>query len=142
MGPNAVANPAALVAALKSAQPAQKPGTPFERLNPDQQALEHIKAASVSLERATQFTNDQPMQMTLNAMIGTLNKALLKFDGTAVMQSLQEAAQSFPPTGAPGPMGSPPPPGPMGGPPQMGMGAPAVPPQPGMGGPPQMPPAA
>ncbi len=133
MGPNAVQNPAALVAALKQAQPAQKPGTPIERLNPDQQALEHIKAAAVSLERATQFTNDQPMQMTFNAMIGTLNKALLKFDGQAVMASLQEATQSFPPTGAPGLAGGPPPPGPP------GLGAPAVPQAPPMGGSPPMP---
>jgi hypothetical protein len=137
MGPNAVANPAALVAALKQAQPPQKPGTPFERLNPDQQALEHIKSAAVSLERATQFTNDQPMLMVWNAMIGTLNKALLKFDGTAVMASLQESVQSFPPTGAPGPMGGQPPPGPP------GLGAPAVPQAPPMGGPqPPMPGAA
>lgn len=129
MGPQAVANPAALISALKSQQPPANPATPFERLNPDQQALEHIKAAAVSLERATQFTNDMPMQMTINAMIGTLNKALLKFDGQQVMQSLRESVQTFPPIGAPGPggaqvpgqIGAPAPPGPPAAPQAPGM---------------------
>jgi hypothetical protein len=105
MGPQAVQNPAALMAALKAQQPPSNPATPFERLNPDQQALEHVKAAAVSLERATQFTNDMPMQMTFNAIIGTLNKALLKFDGQQVMNGLRESVQTFPPIGAPGPVG-------------------------------------
>lgn len=131
MGPNAVQNPAALVSALKAQQPPANPATPFERLNPDAQALEHIKAASVSLERATQFTNDQPMLMVFNAILGTLNKALLKFDGTSVMQSLAESVSSFPPTGAPGMAGGPQPPGQPGvpaAPPQLG--APGLTPQP------------
>jgi hypothetical protein len=131
MGPQAVQNPAALIAALKSQQPPSNPTTPFERLNPDQQALEHIKAAAVSLERSIQFTNDMPMQMTLNAMIGTLNKALLKFDGQQVMQSLRESVQTFPPIGAPGPggaqvpgqTGAPAPPGPPAAPQAMGLPA-------------------
>jgi hypothetical protein len=133
MGPNAVANPAALVAALKSQQPPQNPKTPLERLNPDQQALEHIKAASVSLERAQQFTNDTHMLLAFNAIGGVLTKALLRFDGAAVVQALQEAVQSFPPMVAPAPGG-----GPMGpqGAPTQSQGGGTMPP----GAPPAAPP--
>jgi hypothetical protein len=101
MGPNSVSDPAALVSALKSQQPAQNPRTPLERLNPDQQILENIKAASVSLERAQQFTNDQNLILVLNAMGGVLSKALLKFDGQAVMDALRDAVSTFPPPVAP-----------------------------------------
>ena len=131
MGPAAVQNPAALIGALKAQQPPANPRTPLERVNPDSQALEHIKAASVSLERATQFTNDPQMLLTFNAILGTLNKALLKFDGQQVMQSLQEAIGSFPPPVAPGMAGGPQPPQPS---PGLGAGAPAAPPQ-GLGAP-------
>jgi hypothetical protein len=134
IGPNAVQNPAALVSALKSQAPPSNPRTPLERLNPDQQALEHIKAASVSLERAQQFTNDPNMILVLNAMGGTLSKALLKFDGQTVMQSLQEATQSFPPAVAPAQAGS----SPGASPAMPGQGAPPAAP-PGMAAPPSMP---
>ena len=102
MGPNQVTDPSKLVSALRSQQPAANPRTPLERLNPDQQILENIKAASVSLERAQQFTNDQNLLMVLNAMGGVLSKALLKFDGTQVMEALRDAVSTFPPPAAPG----------------------------------------
>lgn len=138
-GPNSVANPAALVSALRSQQPANNPRTPFERLNPDQQVLENIKAASVSLERAQQFTNDTNMLQVLNAMGGVLSKALLKFDGTQVMDAMRDAVSQFPPPVAPGmgaaPSGAPgvalaaPPAAPPGG------AIPQAAPTPGPGGP-------
>jgi hypothetical protein len=112
MGPNAVQNPAALLSALKSQQPPPNPSTPTERVNPDQQALEHVKAAQVSLERAKAYTNDPHMLMVFDVIAGTLTKALLKFDGAAVLQALQQSVSSV---GAPAPgMGGPP----LGGPPQ------------------------
>jgi hypothetical protein len=134
MGPTSVADPAKLVAALKGQQPAANPKTPLERLNPDQQILENIKAASVSLERAQQFTNDQNLLMVLNAMGGVLSKALLKFDGQEVMNALRDAVATFPPPVAPGvgaapgqPQGSPGAPPPMSGP-AAPAGMPAPPP--------------
>ena len=145
MGPNAVSNPAALISALKTQQPPTNPKTPLERLNPDQQALEHLKAASVSLERAQQYTNDEHMILVLSAVGGVLTKALLRFDGQAVMGALREAVQSFPPPVAPGMAGPQPPPmgaagpgpqpgAPMGAPGGMSPGgAPAAPPPPGGG---------
>lgn len=116
--------------ALRSQQPPRNPATPLERVNPDQQALEHIKSAAVSLDRAQQFTNDSHMLMVLNIMSGTLNKALLKFDGSAVLQSLQEAIQSVAPAAGPAPGQTPPSPMQMGGqvPPMSGGGLPAAPP--------------
>lgn len=102
MGPNSVQNPQALISALGSQQPPANPKTPLERLNPDQQVLENVKAASVSLERAQQFTNDTNMLMVFNAIGGTLSKALLKFDGTEVMAALRDAVGQFPPPVAPG----------------------------------------
>lgn len=132
MGPNAVADPAKLLAALKSQQPPVNPTTPQERVNPDQQALEHVKAAQVSLERAKAYTNDPHMLMVFDIVGGTLTKALLKFDGAAVLQSLQESLQSVSPMGAPAPGigGQPPQQPPMGGQPQLGaQAAPAPMPQ-------------
>jgi preprotein translocase subunit SecD len=145
MGPASVADPAALVSALKSQQPASNPKTPLERLNPDQQILENIKAASVSLERAQQFTNDDNLIMVLNAMGGVLSKALLKFDGQQVMQALRDAVGTFPPPVAPG-MGAAPgaqapgaPGAPPGAPPAATAGMPSQPPAaaPSPGVPPQ-----
>lgn len=129
MGPNAVQNPAALLSALKTQQPPPNPATPAERINPDQQALEHVKAAQVSLERAKAYTNDPHMQMVFDVVGGTLTKALLKFDGAAVLQSLAEAVQSVSPMGAPAPGmgGQPPQQPPMGGPQGLPMGAQAAP---------------
>jgi len=129
MGPNAVSNPAALIGALKSQQPAPNPTTPNERVNPDQQVLEHIKAAQVSMDRAKAYTNDEHIKLALDVMSGTLTKAMLKFDGMSVLQSLQQAVQSLPPMVAPAPGGLQTPGGPPGGGPMMG--APAAPPQPG-----------
>lgn len=102
MGPASVADPAALVNALKSQQGPANPKTPLERLNPDQQLLENVKAASVSLERAQQFTNDDNAILVLNAMGGVLSKMLLKFDGSEVMNALRDAVATFPPPVAPG----------------------------------------
>jgi len=132
MGPSDISNPSALVAALKSQAPPANPKTLLERLNPDQQALEHIKSASVSLERAGQFTNDPHMLIALSAIGGVLTKALLKFDGQSVLGALTEAVQQFPPAiaSAPGagPTGpQPPPPGGMPQGMQPGAGAPAAP---------------
>ena len=136
-GPNTVANPAALIKALGSQQPPGNPRTPLERLNPDQQVLENIKSASVSLERAQQFTNDTNMLMVLNAMSGTLGKALLKFDGQQVMDALRESVATFPPPVAQGmgaaPSGAPGPQGPPAAPP--GGAIPQAAPTPGPGGP-------
>lgn len=117
MGPASVADPAALVNALKSQQGPANPKTPLERLNPDQQLLENVKAASVSLERAQQFTNDDNAILVLNAMGGVLSKMLLKFDGSEVMNALRDAVATFPPPVAPG-MGAAPPgaPAPQGAP--------------------------
>lgn len=126
MGPNAVSNPGQLMQALQGQQPPTNPQTPAERLNPDQQVLEHIKSAQVSIDRARAYTNDEMMLQVFDIIAGTLSKALLKFDGGEVLQSLQGAAQSIPPMGAAAPGGMPPGP-PMGGPPQAG---------PPMGGPP------
>lgn len=134
MGPNAVGNPAALMSALKSQQPAPNPTTPAERVNPDQQVLEHVKAAQVSLDRAKAFTNDTHMQMVFDIISGTLTKALLKFDGMQTMQALQQAVQSIPPMVAPAPGASPGMPGqPPSGPPIGGApgGVPAAPAQAG-----------
>lgn len=131
MGPNAVSDPSALMSALQSQQPPSNPSTPAERTNPDQQALEHIKAAQVSLQRAHAYTNDQHMLAVFDVMEGTLKKALLKFDGSEVLQSLVQAVQSLPPMLAAAPGGQQPPM--MGGQPGMpGM-------QPGMGAPPSGP---
>jgi hypothetical protein len=131
-GPNNVVNPTALLASLKSQAPAANPKTPLERLNPDQQVLENVKAASVSLERAQQFTNDNNMLLVFNAIGGVLSKALLKFDGQQVMQALQEAVQTFPPPVAPAGAGGP-----------QAPGAPAIPPQmPSAQAAPQAPPVA
>lgn len=133
MGPSAVTNPEALVRALGSQQPAANPKTPLERLNPDQQVLENVKAASVSLERAQQFTNDQNMIMVFNAMGGTLSKALLKFDGTEVMAALRDAVAQFPQPVAPG-VGAAPQGAPQAGlpvPPAATAGMPSQPPAPG-----------
>lgn len=102
LGPMAVQNPGQLLSSLKAAAPPPNPTTPLERLNPDQQALEHVKSASVSLERAQQFTNDPLILQALNLMAGTCTKILLKFDGQQVVQFLQEGVQSFPPGVAPG----------------------------------------
>lgn len=132
VGPNSVQDPQALIAALRSQQPASNPTTTPERLNPDKEALEKIKAAAVSLDRAQEFTNDQSLLLVLDAITGVLNKALLRFDGPSVMQALQEAVAQFPPMiappiptmqpappGLPGPMPGPtPPPNPLAG--QMG----------------------
>ena len=132
MGPTQVSDPAALVSALRSQGPPQNPKTPLERLNPDQQVLENIKAASVSLERAQQYTNDQNMILVLNAMGGALSKALLKFVGTEVMNALRDSVSTFPPPVAPG-MGAAPPRAPG--------AAPAGPPAAAAGMPPQPSPA-
>ena len=133
MGPNAVGDPSQLIAALKQQQPPPNPSTPAERTNPDQQALEHIKAAQVSIDRARAYTNDPMMLQVFDIISGTLTKALLKFDGSEVLQSLAGSVQSMPPMGAPAPGGPQPPMGgpPMGGPP---MGAPASAGMPPMGG--------
>lgn len=136
MGPNAVQNPQALMSALQSQQPAANPATPAERANPDQQVLEHIKAAAVSIGRARAYTNDPHMQMFFDLMEGSCNKALLKFDGSAVLQSLQEQVMSLPPMAVPAPGGQPQPMGgmPLGGSPGAPgspMGGPSVPGAPG-----------
>ena len=120
MGPNAVSDPSQLMSALQSQQPPSNPSTLAERTNPDQQALEHIKAAQVSIDRAKAFTNDPAMLQVFDIVAGVLTKALLKFDGTQVVQSLQESVASLPPPVVPAAGGQP-----MGGPPQMG--APAAP---------------
>jgi hypothetical protein len=72
------------------------------------------------------------MIQVFNAITGVLNKTLLKFDGSQIMQSLQEAIASFPPPVAPGVAGGPQP----GAPPQGGAPAPAAPqsPPPGIPG--------
>lgn len=62
-----------------------------------------MKAASVSLERATQFTNDPQMLLVLNAMSGVLKKALFEFDGATVMAALQDEVAHFPPAMVPPP---------------------------------------
>lgn len=134
-GPNNVVNPSALISSLKSQAPAANPKTPLERLNPDQQVLENVKAASVSLERAQQYTNDNNMLLVFNAMGGVLAKALLKFDGQQVMQALQEAVQTFPPPVAPAGAAGPQAPGTPAIPPQMpsAQAAPQAPPAPPQG---------
>lgn len=109
MGPNAVTDPNALLSALQTLQPPSNSSTPLERANPDDQVLEQIKAASVSLERATQFTNDPQMLLVLNAMSGTLKKALFEFDGATVMAALQQQVQSWPPSMLPQEQMAPPP---------------------------------
>lgn len=135
MGPNAVKNPAALIAALKTQQGAPNPTTPAERLNPDQQVLEHIKAAQVSLDRAKPYTNDPHMLAVFDILSGTLTKALLKFDGSAVLQSLREAIGTLPPSEAAGMGAAQPPAMPMGmggaPPAPMGGGGSPMPPHPG-----------
>lgn len=98
------------MAALQTLQPPNNSQTPLERANPDDQVLEQIKAASVSLERATQFTNDPQMLLVLNVMSGTLKKALFEFDGATVMAALQQGVQAFPPAMVP-PTQMPPQPG-------------------------------
>lgn len=112
-GPNAVQNPAALVSALQAQAPPTNPSTPLERLNPDEQALEQVKSASVSMTRAQQFTNDPNLILVFNAISGVLNKCLLKFDGQQVMEAMQDAVATFPPPPMPQPMPGQPP---MGGP--------------------------
>lgn len=103
-GPNAVQNPAALVSALQAQAPPTNPSTPLERLNPDEQALEQVKSASVSMTRAQQFTNDPNLILVFNAISGVLNKCLLKFDGQQVMEAMQDAVATFPPPPMPQPM--------------------------------------
>ena len=111
-------DPAALVSALQSQAPPTNPTTPLERLNPDEQALEQVKSASVSMTRAQEFTNDPNLILVFIAIGGALNKCLLKFDGQSVMQALQDAVSTFPPPPMPmpQPMGAPP----MGGAPPLG----------------------
>lgn len=135
VGPNSVTDPQALISALQSQAPPANPTTLPERLNPDKEALEKIKAAAVSLGRAQEFTNDQSMLLVLDAMEGVLNKALLRFDGQSVLQALQQAVAAFPPMIAPPiPTAAPPQPGiPMGAIPPGGM---PPPPMPGPPGPP------
>lgn len=129
MGPNAVQDPNALLQALRSQQPAANPKTPSERINPDSEVLERLKAAQVSLDRAKAFTNDEHMLAVFDVIQGTLKRALLKFDGQEVLQSLVTDVQSLSPMLAAAPGSQPPPmPGPQG-----PMGAPpsGVPGQPG-----------
>ncbi len=105
------------------------PDTPNERINPQQTGLEHIKAASISLERSKEFITDPLFAKVIDAMIGALNKGLLQFDGASVMAALQASigggmSPAMAPPVAPG----------MGAPPQGGLGGqtpPAAPPMPG-----------
>lgn len=119
MGPTAVTNPAGLISQLKQMAPPPNPQTPpsSERFNPDQKALEKIKAATFSIQQAKEFINDPHINTVLDIIDGTLNKALLKFDGTEVMRSLIESVQSLPPLPQPG----------MGAMPQAGQSTPASP---------------
>ena len=126
---SAGAAPGGLVAALKADAPPANPDTPNERINPQQTSLEHIKAASISLERSKEFITDPLFAKVIDAMIGALNKGLLQFDGASVMAALQASigggmSPAMAPPVAPG----------MGAPPQGGLGGqtpPAAPPMPG-----------
>jgi len=125
-------NPGPLLAALKAQAPPVNPATPNERINPQQMALEHLKSASISLERSKEHLEDPIMAKIIDAMIGALNKSLLQFDGQSVMLALQQSlGGGMPPLsgppGAPGMGSGMPPPG---GAPQ-GAIPPAAPPMPG-----------
>ncbi len=135
VGQKASGPPGPLLAALKSQAPPSNPATPNERINPQQTGLEHLKAASISLERSKEFIEDPLLVKTIDAMSGAITKALLQFDGTAVLQALQSSIgggepPAMAPPGAPG-MGAAPP---AGGPQPGASPSPAAPPVSPFGG--------
>lgn len=128
MGPaGAVNDPKALVSSILAGAPPKNPQTQTERLNPDKELLEDVKAACYSLQQSGEKTNDPNIVLVLNAMQGVCNKILLQFDGMSVLQAFRDAAASFPPAVGPAPGASGPQITPNQGPPQAGSPAQAGP---------------